>query len=266
MLLIPVSLFAQQSIRFTDYAPNAFNTLWRIPMDFDSTMSSLDLESRLITNKENTYFSEYFKGTVAFGEKTEFKIVLPYHFFDHNFSDSTSFKGQEIGDIDLIFNLKIFSSSVEAQNRFDWYFTGEFTTAPTASTYYQTTDLLRMLGSLNLRFTRDDSYGLTGGFASGGWDDFTGPNQKHFLRTNVAAFLAQELNSKYQLTVTSGGFYIVAEGNNNTANSFFADLNLRRLNGLQFGLSFKKLNLGISPRRSFNQSSFNVKIPFGFKL
>lgn len=105
-------------------------------MDFDSTMSSLDLESRLITNNENTYFSEYFKGTVAFAEKTEFKIVLPYHFFDHNFSDSTSFKGQEIGDIDLIFNLKIFSSTVESKNRFDWYFTGEFTTAPKASTYY----------------------------------------------------------------------------------------------------------------------------------
>lgn len=43
-----------------------------------------------------------------------------------------------------------------------------------------------MLGSLNLRYTRGNAYGLKGSFASGGWDDFTGPNQKHFLRTNVA--------------------------------------------------------------------------------
>lgn len=266
--LFPVLTFSQQSIRFTDYAPNAFNTLWRVPGDFNETASSLALESRFISGEESSYFSEYFKGTVAFGEKTEFKVILPYHFFDHNFSDSTQYVGQEIGDIDLIFNLKIFSSDSVSMHRFDWFFTGEFTTAPTASTYFQTTDKLRMLGSLNLRYLRSGKfdYGLIGGFASGGWDDYTGPNQKHFLRTNISAFLTHKLCQTFTLDASIGGFYLVAEGKNNTSNSYFANLLFKSNTGWEYGLNFKRLNLGISPRRIFNQYSLAVKIPLSFKL
>ncbi len=277
-LLYPAIIDAQnkqgnKSIAFVDYGPVAFDSFWRLPDDRSIDFPQVEFSSRMSTNTQSsTFFTQYFRADIPLGSHHSLTIRMPYHHFhvDSKVGDKlgmTNYSGHELGDIDLIFNIRLLKHLMKSatNDRLFAYLTAEMHTAPTDNKNRQFTDVLKLLGTVNAVYTihNNPKRNLISVFCfgGGGWNDLVQPSQKHAVKLSAKLNYNIRLGKNKGIAIFAGDTFIYAEGESNKGSYFKTGVNFWKAHGVQVGLNIGLIQYYTQPKHLVHQYEFSAWVP-----
>lgn len=258
-----------ESISFTRYGPIAFDSFWRLPEDNFKDYPVVRLPSRISTDQqESFFFTQYFIANAPIGSSHSLTVKFPMHYFQVTSQRAQELgmlntSGTEIGDIDIIFNVRLFKKLTG--DKLVLYSTAEMHTAPTGRDNRQFIDFIKLLGTLNGVYSVIDNskhtLRATVGIGGGGWDDLSAPYQKHALKISSKLSFDRNLKNNQGIGAFIGKTLIYAEGRNNRGIYLKTGVNYWKTDKFQLGLHTGLIKYLVSGNSFVRQYELEAAIP-----